>query len=73
MWRVDVGPAFQAALKTLEELPLVVETRGIGLMAGIELVDHTGGDPDADMEVSHYNRKSYTIAIQFVQAVFSMC
>ena len=50
---VDVGPAFQSALKTLEELPLVVETRGVGLMAGIELVDHTGGDSDnTAMEVS---------------------
>ena len=40
----DIGPAFQAALKTLEELPLCLETRGIMLMAGIELVDHTKGD-----------------------------
>ena len=39
----------------LEELPLVVETRGVGLMAGIELVDHTGGDSDnTDMEVSFW-------------------
>lgn len=51
--RIDVGPAFQSSLKTLEGLPLVVETRGLGLMAGIELVDHTNGDSeDTDMEVS---------------------
>jgi adenosylmethionine-8-amino-7-oxononanoate aminotransferase len=39
-----VGPRFQAGLKTLEALPLVHETRGIMLMAGIQLVDHTKGD-----------------------------
>jgi len=33
-----VGPYFQAQLKTLEELPLVGEVRGLGLMACIECV-----------------------------------
>jgi adenosylmethionine-8-amino-7-oxononanoate aminotransferase len=33
-----VGPYFQARLKTLEELPLVGEVRGLGLMACIECV-----------------------------------
>ncbi|MGE0500831.1 MAG: aminotransferase [Rhizobiaceae bacterium] len=34
----DVAPYFQARLKTLEELPLVGEVRGAGLMACIECV-----------------------------------
>ncbi|TIW64024.1 MAG: aminotransferase class III-fold pyridoxal phosphate-dependent enzyme, partial [Mesorhizobium sp.] len=33
-----VAPYFQARLKTLEELPLVGEVRGMGLMACIECV-----------------------------------
>ncbi len=32
----DVGPYFQAQLRTLEDLPLVAEVRGLGLMACIE-------------------------------------
>ena len=46
----DVGTAFQSGLKTLEALPLCRETRGLGLMAGIELVDHTGGDAEKEAE-----------------------
>jgi adenosylmethionine-8-amino-7-oxononanoate aminotransferase len=34
----DVGPYFQAQLKTLEELPLVGDVRGLGLMACVECV-----------------------------------
>jgi adenosylmethionine-8-amino-7-oxononanoate aminotransferase len=34
----DVAPYFQARLKTLEELPLVGEVRGLGLMACVECV-----------------------------------
>jgi len=34
----NVAPYFQAQLKTLEELPLVGEVRGIGLMACVECV-----------------------------------
>ena len=34
----EVGPYFQARLKTLEELPLVGEVRGLGLMACVECV-----------------------------------
>ncbi len=33
-----VGPYFQAQLKTLEDLPLVGEVRGVGLMACVECV-----------------------------------
>jgi adenosylmethionine-8-amino-7-oxononanoate aminotransferase len=41
-----VGPYFQAQLKTLEELPLVGEVRGEGLMACIECVaDRESKDP----------------------------
>lgn len=48
-----VGPYFQAQLKTLEELPLVGEVRGLGLMACVECVaDRESRNPLAlDMEV----------------------
>ena len=42
----EVGPYFQARLKTLEELPLVGEVRGAGLMACVECVaDRESSDP----------------------------
>ena len=43
---LEVGPYFQARLKTLEELPLVGEVRGAGLMACVECVaDRESKDP----------------------------
>jgi adenosylmethionine-8-amino-7-oxononanoate aminotransferase len=42
----EVGPYFQARLKTLEELPLVGEVRGAGLMGCVECVaDRESRDP----------------------------
>ena len=42
----EVAPYFQARLKTLEELPLVGEVRGVGLMACVECVaDRESKDP----------------------------
>ncbi|MBL8577556.1 MAG: aminotransferase [Mesorhizobium sp.] len=42
----EVGPYFQARLKTLEELPLVGEVRGEGLMGCVECVaDRESNDP----------------------------
>ena len=42
----EVAPYFQAQLKTLEELPLVGEVRGAGLMACVECVaDRESNDP----------------------------
>lgn len=42
----EVGPYFQAKLKTLEELPLVGEVRGAGLMGCVECVaDRESKDP----------------------------
>ena len=42
----EVGPYFQERLKTLEELPLVGEVRGAGLMACVECVaDRESRDP----------------------------
>ena len=42
----EVGPYFQARLKTLEELPLVGEVRGAGLMACVDCVaDRESRDP----------------------------
>lgn len=41
-----VAPYFQAQLKTLEDLPLVGEVRGVGLMACVECVaDRESGNP----------------------------
>ncbi len=34
----QLGPGFLAELRTLEELPLVGEVRGVGFLAGVELV-----------------------------------
>jgi adenosylmethionine-8-amino-7-oxononanoate aminotransferase len=42
----EVGPYFQARMKTLEELPLVGEVRGMGLMGCVECVaDRESNDP----------------------------
>ncbi|MDG4878611.1 aminotransferase [Mesorhizobium sp. WSM4935] len=42
----EIAPYFQAKLKTLEELPLVGEVRGVGLMACVECVaDRESKDP----------------------------
>ncbi len=42
----DVGPYFQQRMKSLEELPIVGEVRGVGLMACIECVaDRESKDP----------------------------
>ncbi|MEP9387371.1 aminotransferase [Mesorhizobium sp. KR9-304] len=42
----DIGPYFQGRLKTLEELPLVGEVRGAGLMGCVECVaDRESKDP----------------------------
>ena len=42
----QVAPYFQAQLKTLEDLPLVGEVRGVGLMACVECVaDRESNDP----------------------------
>ncbi len=49
----DTAPYFQAQLKTLEDLPLVGEVRGLGLMACVECVaDRDSNNPLAlDLEV----------------------
>ena len=49
----DVAPYFQAQLKALEDLPLVGEVRGMGLMACVECVaDRESNNPLAlDLEV----------------------
>ncbi|MDG4880762.1 aminotransferase [Mesorhizobium sp. WSM4884] len=42
----EIAPYFQARLKTLEDLPLVGEVRGVGLMACVECVaDRESKDP----------------------------
>jgi adenosylmethionine-8-amino-7-oxononanoate aminotransferase len=48
-----ISSHFQSRLKALEDLPLVGEVRGVGLMAGIECVaDHASNNPLAlDLEV----------------------
>ncbi len=50
----EVGPYFQQQLKTLEDLPLVGEVRGVGLMAAVALRIRPGeeeGDLDTDYAI----------------------
>lgn len=47
----DVGPYFQARLRELEDLPIVTEVRGMGLMGGVECAAE--GDPRETLETDH--------------------
>ncbi|MCB1702626.1 MAG: aminotransferase [Pseudomonadales bacterium] len=38
----DIGPYFQRQLRTLRDIPLVADVRGIGLMAAVEMRHETG-------------------------------
>ncbi len=48
----DIAPYFQEKLQTLEELPLVGEVRGAGLMAGIECVADAKADNPLDLDLT---------------------
>jgi putrescine aminotransferase len=43
----EVAPYFQQQLRTLQDLPLVAEVRGTGLMAAVEMSLHSGARGDA--------------------------
>lgn len=49
----DVGEYFQSRLRTLEELDIVGQVRGLGMLAGLELVadKHTRAKPDANLKL----------------------
>jgi len=71
----DIAPYFQAALKTLEDLELVGEVRGMGLMAGIELVaDRATHAPlDFDLEVARrIDLHCHEMGL-VVRPLFNMC
>jgi len=70
-----VGPYFQAQLKTLEELPLVGEVRGVGLMACVECAaDRESRNPLAlDMEVGkRIDAHSHELGL-LVRPLIHMC
>lgn len=49
----DVGEYFQSRLRTLEELDIVGQIRGLGMLAGLELVadKHTRAKPDTNLKL----------------------
>lgn len=57
--RDDIGPYFQAQLRTLCDHPLVGEVRGVGMLGAIELVrDKTTGEPfDPGLQVARTCRE----------------
>ncbi|MCB1733456.1 MAG: aminotransferase class III-fold pyridoxal phosphate-dependent enzyme, partial [Halieaceae bacterium] len=66
---------FQSRLKALEDLPLVGEVRGVGLMAGIECVaDHVSNNPLAlDLEVGKRIDKHCQEMGLLVRPLINMC
>jgi adenosylmethionine-8-amino-7-oxononanoate aminotransferase len=69
------APYFQSRLKALEELPLVGEVRGHGLMAGIECVaDHVSNNPlTLDLEVGkRIDRHCQQLGL-LVRPLINMC
>lgn len=71
----EVGPYFQEQLKTLEQLPIVGEVRGKGLMACIECnVDANGGDAlAADYEIGNRIDKHCQALGLLVRPNINMC
>jgi adenosylmethionine-8-amino-7-oxononanoate aminotransferase len=70
-----IAPHFQSRLKALEDLPLVGEVRGVGLMAGIECVaDRAGNNPLAlDLEVGkRIDRHCQELGL-LVRPLINMC
>jgi len=71
----DIAPYFQSQLKTLEELPLVAETRGAGFMACVDcLADPTSDNPvaldtDVGMRIDDHCQKLGLI----VRPIYQMC
>jgi adenosylmethionine-8-amino-7-oxononanoate aminotransferase len=48
----EIAPYFQAQLRTLEDIPLVGEVRGAGLMAGIECVADARAENPLDLDLT---------------------
>jgi adenosylmethionine-8-amino-7-oxononanoate aminotransferase len=70
-----ISSHFQSRLKALEELPLVGEVRGVGMMAGIECVaDHVSNNPLAlDLEVGKRIDKHCQEMGLLVRPLINMC
>jgi adenosylmethionine-8-amino-7-oxononanoate aminotransferase len=70
-----ISSHFQSRLKALEDLPLVGEVRGVGLMAGIECVaDHISNNPLAlDLEVGKRIDKHCQEMGLLVRPLINMC
>jgi adenosylmethionine-8-amino-7-oxononanoate aminotransferase len=70
-----ISSHFQSRLKALEDLPLVGEVRGVGLMAGIECVaDHVSNNPLAlDLEVGKRIDKHCQEMGLLVRPLINMC
>lgn len=70
-----ISEHFQSRLKALEDLPLVGEVRGVGLMAGIECVaDHVSNNPLAlDLEVGKRIDKHCQELGLLVRPLINMC
>jgi adenosylmethionine-8-amino-7-oxononanoate aminotransferase len=70
-----ISSHFQSRLKALEDLPLVGEVRGVGLMAGIECVaDHVSNNPLVlDLEVGKRIDKHCQEMGLLVRPLINMC
>jgi len=71
----SISGYFQSRLKALEDLPLVGEVRGCGLMAGIECVaDHASNNPlTLDLEVGKRIDKHCQVLGLLVRPLINMC
>ncbi|MDB5522899.1 MAG: aminotransferase [Rhizobium sp.] len=70
-----ISAHFQSRLKALEDLPLVGEVRGLGMMAGIECVaDHVSNNPlTLDLEVGKRIDKHCQELGLLVRPLINMC
>ena len=71
----DISPYFQAQLKTLEELPIVKDVRGIGLMACVEcdINDEGSNELSKDYEIGNRIDKYCQELGLLVRPIINMC
>ena len=71
-----VGEYFQAELRKLEEIPMVSEVRGVGLMAAVDCLksgDLTGADRERAYDIGSRIDKHCRTMGMIVRPIVSMC